>query len=434
MPIPTYVINLKSRTDRKHHIINEFKGKNEFAINIIEACEDKIGAIGLWKTITHIIRDAMKEELEYVLICEDDHMFTQEYSSDFLYDCIEEAKEKDASILSGGIHWYRDILQVSESIFWADKFTGTQFIIIFKKFFLDILRADFNEFDAADLKMSILTNKFFFIYPFISIQKEFGYSDATIANNAKGRIDEMFKSCSENIKIMKDVSTFYKEIKIPIDIEYSQSRIATYIIHTSNRIERQKHIKYQFLNKSEFDITIVEACKHPIAAVSLWQSIREIIIKAITANEDVIVICEDDHQFTEHYSKEYFFKNIIEAYYQGADYLNAGVSFFDFSVPVSENRYWMNHCLAGQFLVIYSNFFTKILDKFYDETVIADMTLSAMTSNKMFIYPSISTQKDFGYSDVTPIHHDNKGFLTKMFEKVEHRMKLIQETRKMYNC
>lgn len=434
MPIPTYIINLKSRTDRRDHIINEFKGRNEFTVNIVDACEHKVGAIGLWNTIKQIIQKGQNEEREYVLICEDDHQFTDEYSAQFLFDCIEGAKEKDASILAGGIHWYQDILQISENIFWATEFTGTQFIIIFKEFFPAILGAEFDEFDAADLKMSVLTNRFFFIYPFISVQKEFGYSDATEANNAKGHIDEMFKSSSKNIQIMKEVSVFYKEKKAQIDFDYNKLKIATYIINVPDRTERRKHIESQFSDKSEFEVTIVEACRNPIGAVGLWQSIRKIVTMAIANDEDSVVICEDDHQFTEHYSKESFFKNIIEAYYQGADYLNGGVSFFDFSVPVSENRYWMNHCLAGQFLVVYSKFFKKMLEKTFNETVVADMLLSEMTSNKMFLYPSISTQTDFGYSDVTPLHHNNKGFLTKMFKDVERRMKLIQDIRERYNC
>ena len=74
--IPTFIINLRSRVDRKAHILKEFLGHEEFDVIIAEACEHKIGAIGLWNTIKHIIKDLVRKEDEFVLVCEDDHMFT----------------------------------------------------------------------------------------------------------------------------------------------------------------------------------------------------------------------------------------------------------------------------------------------------------------------------------------------------------------------
>jgi len=57
LPVSAFIINLKSRTDRKKHIINEFEDRDEFKINIVEACEHENGAIGLWNSITHILRN-----------------------------------------------------------------------------------------------------------------------------------------------------------------------------------------------------------------------------------------------------------------------------------------------------------------------------------------------------------------------------------------
>lgn len=39
----------------------------------------------------------------------------------------------------------------------------------------------------------------------------------------------------------------------------------------------------------------------------------------------MIVLCEDDHEFTKNYNKETLFSNIVEAYGQGAELLNCGV-------------------------------------------------------------------------------------------------------------
>lgn len=41
MIIPTYIINLKSRTERKENVIKEFEGKKEFNITIVEAIVSK---------------------------------------------------------------------------------------------------------------------------------------------------------------------------------------------------------------------------------------------------------------------------------------------------------------------------------------------------------------------------------------------------------
>jgi len=51
MKIPTYIINLKKRTDRLEHIRKEFAHRDEFNITIFEAFEHVTGAIGLWKSI-----------------------------------------------------------------------------------------------------------------------------------------------------------------------------------------------------------------------------------------------------------------------------------------------------------------------------------------------------------------------------------------------
>ena len=49
--ISTYVINLKKTSDRRIHIQNQFNGHTEFNLNIVEAHENPVGAIGLWNTI-----------------------------------------------------------------------------------------------------------------------------------------------------------------------------------------------------------------------------------------------------------------------------------------------------------------------------------------------------------------------------------------------
>src|SRR5665213_1012951 len=208
--IPVFVINLKSRTDRKQHILQQFHEKKEFDVHIVEACEHKNGAIGLWKSITNILQELINTEIDFVIICEDDHEFTKEYNKEYLFECIAEAKENEADILLGGVSWFTTMIEVSENLFWVEKFTGTQFTILFRKFFNNILEADFGNHDSADYKICSLTENKFFMNPFISVQKDFGYSDATTKNNRPGIVKEFFDNSVESITTFKKVNSFYQ--------------------------------------------------------------------------------------------------------------------------------------------------------------------------------------------------------------------------------
>lgn len=66
------------------------------------------------------------------------------------------------------------------------------------------------EQDVADRKIADLTPNKFLIYPFISIQKEFGYSDVTIKNNKEGYVTQIFEKASMVLNSLNRVKQFYK--------------------------------------------------------------------------------------------------------------------------------------------------------------------------------------------------------------------------------
>jgi GR25 family glycosyltransferase involved in LPS biosynthesis len=74
--IPTYIINLKERVDRKLYILEEIKKLTGLSYEIVEAIRDET------KTCfaSHIkcIQQAKDNSLPYVLILEDDAMFTDD--------------------------------------------------------------------------------------------------------------------------------------------------------------------------------------------------------------------------------------------------------------------------------------------------------------------------------------------------------------------
>ncbi|WP_412467251.1 hypothetical protein [Pedobacter sp. KLB.chiD] len=426
---PLYIINLTERTERLAHILNEFKGRSEFALKIQKAKRHKNGALGLWQNFVKIVSKAQKANLEYVIICEDDHQFTKNYSSQKLDESISKAKAQNADILLGGVSWFNSAMQLSQNIFWVDNFSGTQFTIIYQKFYSSFLEMKFKKGDSIDYSICDLTDNVMMIYPLISTQKEFGYSDVTVINNFAGQVTYAFKNVSRTLRQLIRVYKHYKPLlNLSSDmIEHMENIvIPTYVINLAKRVERLESIKNQFSGKPEFDLNIIEACEHEIGAVGLWESIIKVIRIAIQNEDDVIIICEDDHEFTEFYSKEYLFSNILEAHEQGIDYLSGGTAGFDSAIPLSVNRFWLHPSSASQFLVVYSKFFDRILNEAYDNNVIADIKLASLTSNKMVIYPFISRQKDFGYSDITWQHNENPGLVQTMFKRTEARLEKIQ--------
>lgn len=53
--LPTYVVNLPERTDRRLHIEREFSGRPEFDLHWVNACRAPRGADGLWQSLLKII-------------------------------------------------------------------------------------------------------------------------------------------------------------------------------------------------------------------------------------------------------------------------------------------------------------------------------------------------------------------------------------------
>jgi GR25 family glycosyltransferase involved in LPS biosynthesis len=430
--IPTYVINLKKRTDRKTHALQQFEGRDEFQLNIVEAFEHSFGALGLWMTIRYILHDLVPDEAEYIILCEDDIEFTEHYSKENLIEAINDAKERNADVLLGGVSWFDDTVQVTDDLFWTNSFTGLHFTVIFKKFFPVLSKSRLNYYNAADYYIARLSNNILFRYPFLAIQKDFGYSDATEKNNEEGKVALYFRFADSRLCFLNKVKGVYQNLPKEKEVEqgadfYNTVIIPTYVINLPERTERLEHIKNEFKDKPEFDVQIVKACKRKVGALGLWLSIRKIINMAIANDDDVIVICEDDHQFTADYTKEFLIKNIIAANEEGACLLSGGTGKFSNAVPLTQNRFWVNNCLSTQFVVIYKEFFQQILDEPYDKKIVADLAYSRMTGYKMLLYPFISTQKDFGYSDITAIHTEVKGLVSNMFIQSAAKLKQIHD-------
>ncbi|NSL85854.1 hypothetical protein ECE50_003360 [Chitinophaga sp. Mgbs1] len=405
-PIPTYIINLKKRTERKEHILLEFSGRAEFSPRIVEAQEREEGALGLWLTIRQIIQEAVTLQQAYIILCEDDHTFLPHYQASVLHAAIAEADARQADILSGGVSWFNNALPVSDTLYWVEKFSGMQFTIIFSRFFQPLLDVAFTTDDAADTKTSHLTDNKYFIYPFISGQREFGYSDVTPRNNREGRVSTLFDNSLKKAGAVKYICEYYRQLheKMVTDdtATYDGISIPTFVISLPGGPDRQAHVQQQFRGRSEFSIVHLTAHRQENGGPDLWRTFREIIATAHSNEDDVIIICQDSHLFTAHYSRDYLLRNIIEAYRQGTTLLSGMVNEFDIAVPVTTNRFWLNSLSSLQFLVVYKSIFQKILQQETTGKMAVHRALSDITSYKMVLFPFISAHKDFSFNNAVP--------------------------------
>lgn len=255
------------------------------------------------------------------------------------------------------------------------------------------------------------------------------YADKIMEVIREGTYSSYSKAAITAFKERLNWDTWAKRIKKEINDlreEKNEFYIPVYAINVKERTERRKHILKEFARKKEFDLTVVDACVHEKGTIGLWNSIVSIVRKAVENKDEVIVICEDDHYFTDRYSPQLLFGAIREAYIQGADILSGGIGGFGQAIPVGCCRYWMDWFWCTQFIVVYSHFFETILAYEFKEDDTADGVLSQLSLNKMVIYPFISEQKDFGYSDVTQSNMENQGRICEHFSWASRRLEVIE--------
>lgn len=192
VPIPTYVVNLKRRTDRRQSVEKQFDGRTEFDLHFVEAEEDADGAAGIWRSLVKVIGQAEETGYDRIVFCEDDHVFTEHYSSEFLLHNIAEAERKGAELVAGGVCGYGTAVPVGANLYWTDWYWGNQFLVIGRSLYRRILDFEFGKGNTADGVLSYLAYGKMVIYPFVSVQREFGYSDITPTNGNRGFMSGIF--------------------------------------------------------------------------------------------------------------------------------------------------------------------------------------------------------------------------------------------------
>lgn len=430
-PIKVYAPNLAHRTDRRASLLRQFEARTEFQLAIIPAIERKNGAWGLWQTFYAVVKEEHEADTPYFIFCEDDHVFTEYYDYHLLCDCIARADALQADILSGGMSWVKNPVAICKGLFRVSSFTGMQFTVVFNRFYDTILKSKTEEGHVTDVFLSSLAKRMFVMYPYISVQQDFGYSDVTSRNNEHGRVPALFCNVQKWMSKIAKVYDFYAAIKgnasaMLQHFSPEDCFIPTYVINLPQRTDRWQHIKDQFAGHEEFSMQRVEAVTHSVGAVGLWLSIRKIIEQAEANGEDLVLICEDDHIFTERYDRRRFMQQVYMAGCLGTNLLMGGIGGFGDMQPVGNGLYWVDWCWCTQFMVVYRNAFRLILDAEFAENDVADEFISKLCPNKLVTYPFISVQKEFGYSDATPANKN--GGIEKFFLKASNKITYYAES------
>jgi len=413
----------------------QFENREEFCYQSIDL-EPENYHFEVLNSIKQILKDPVQNEKDFLILCFNDHEFSEDYNVVTFEENIKRARDLEADVLVFGLSYFCCSIPIDENLSWVESIESAQFIVIFKRFY-QTFRASFtipNEY--IQRRISRLSLSKIVQTPFFSINKNINSNG--LAENSDSSANGKNGSVLRTLKLSDTIYQYYGKLQHQIESINAVSpdgeiSIPTYIINLPERDDRRTHIIKQFQDRSEFDFKIIEAHRHSVGAIGLWITIRKIIKLAMENDDDVIIICEDDHEFTDDYAKHELFRNIFEGFQQNTDYINGGTSSINVVVPVSPTRFWVDLTRATQFMIIYKRLFEKILNYEFSKAVIADIVLSNLAENKMILFPFISKQHNFGYSDVTPQHTMDTDLVDIMFSDTERRLSQIKNAFEKYN-
>ncbi|MCS2221615.1 glycosyltransferase family 4 protein [Bacteroides fragilis] len=223
----------------------------------------------------------------------------------------------------------------------------------------------------------------------------------------------------------KQMNTLFSQLQ-----EEKHIYIPVYVIDAK---ERKEQINYEFKNKPEFELNTIDIYTNNKEPIELWNGIVKAIQIAKEKKEDVIIICRDNHHFTNNYSYGLFMKEVYEAYAQGAELLSGGIGACRQAIPIGFHRYWIDYFQHTLFTIIYDSLFDKILAYKFQENDTADNALSILAHNKMVIYPFISEPVSFENSDTIQNHIEENNLIREYFDYAKNQFKTIEQVSKLNN-
>lgn len=381
-----YIINVKSRVDRRFHITAEFERFPEFDPVIVNPVPHEHAPVSLWLTIRKIVEMAQESELDHVIFCEDDHCFTGNYNIDSLLKAIQSAQDAGADVLFGGVSWFSNAIEFNDNIFWVEHSSGLQFTVIFKRFYTTLLKKEFGAFNAADTVISSISDRKYFIYPFISVQKEFGYSDITPKNNNPGNVIALFDRSIAKSNAIKMLYDAYQPIGNLGNHNNHQGDNEGFTILTMVSGD---------VGMREFSIMEKELSKANTFRLKLLEKpgntelmyLKQAVDIAIKEEEELFIFINSAISLSEGFTKDFLYECVIQAYQNGGDMLLGAVNDFDFAVPVSENLFWVNQFISSPFIIFFKSSFNKIQEIIENENASGFPVISSLSVKKFAVFP-----------------------------------------------
>jgi len=414
---------------------HQFENRGEFCCQTINL-EPENFKLQILNAIIQVLKSTAESEKDFLVFCLNDHEFSEDYDTVNFDKNIKRAQELEADVLVTGLSYFCCSIPIDENLSWVESLESAQFIVMFKRFYQTFVRSFAIPNESFHNRIARLSQNKILLTPFFSIIKNVYAIDSI--ENFDVSDSKKNSAVLKALQVSDKFYNFYGNLQKAIEnddstLSVDDISIPTYIINLPERTDRYLHIVNQFKDKSEFDLKIIEAHKHSIGAVGLWITIRKIIKLALENDDDIIIICEDDHEFTSDYDNLDLFRNIFEGFQQNIDYINGGTSTINVVVPVSRDRFWVDSTRATQFMIIYKRLYEKILNYEFSKEVIADIILSNLAETKMILFPFISKQHNFGYSDVTPQHSMDTDLVDIMFSNTERRLMQIKNAFEKYN-
>ncbi|MBQ8098124.1 MAG: hypothetical protein IJ244_01210 [Bacteroidaceae bacterium] len=355
--------NLSHRTERRSAVEAQFADKPEFRLSVVPAMVHPMrGAWGLWQTFLSIVKQQREAGAPYFVFCEDDHTFTADYHYPYLALAIDKAEAMEADLLLGGVSWFRDAIQTDEHLYWTDRFNGMQFTVVFRRFYDRIISLCTDEGYVTDIQLSNISDRIFVMYPFISVQREFGYSDVTLSNNQAGYVEGLFKHTAFTFQLMDKVRLAYGE------------RLAAVKALSAG------HVKENICMARMVFVPDNEKAKR-------WQQLADFIRKVYDEGEDdAIVVGKDEALIDVAMNDARFIQAATKAAMLGSHVLFGGAGWVGHVVSVEDELWWTDGVRNWQVAVVFRLAFDKIFSV-SDEGGDVEIGLNDLLANKLLFHP-----------------------------------------------
>ncbi|MFX1709075.1 hypothetical protein PV783_34225 [Chitinophaga sp. CC14] len=175
---------------------DQFRTRSELQPHYYESVITRTGWDGLFKNMQKAVKDYLFKP--YCIIMEDDCELTPAYSARFLEKLIDQAVAAGADVLLGGIDQFSAVDKIpgANNIVRVHNFRGTEFMVLFNKFFKTFIEAPTSQPPEIFLGYKPFIKKVV-ACPFISYQYDSRSNFGRDENVRKGFVETESRICNQ---------------------------------------------------------------------------------------------------------------------------------------------------------------------------------------------------------------------------------------------